>query len=313
VRTRWFSVFLAGLLTALSGAAIAVLPAAPATAAAAPACTFNGSALPLITGMAPGKTIAIHCTGLTPLHPYLLLEASLLIGVDPQAKALLSGNSGVSAALFPAALAAIQEVNPGSVKALTTNLSGVLSYTFTMPSTQPLDPNASCPPSRQEFNSGLLGCALAMIDATTQKPVGAGSAVIEFTGFPLLPPQPTVALSTVKARAGKVVGISDAPGASTYWWVPTLGALDSLLAGSSGTPTITVTVGSGTAKKTALSYVGASASTYKKPVFTPPRISGVFAMPKGLPKGVQVVTVTLVEPLLGLPLANVASTTIKRV
>jgi hypothetical protein len=52
---------------------------------------------------------------------------------------------------------------------------------------------------------------------------------------------------------------------------------------------------------------------YTKPTFTPPKLSGIFVMPKGVPKGDNVVTVTLVQPLLGLPLANIATSTIKRV
>lgn len=312
MRSRLVSAFLAMALAVASGIALVAAPAAPA-AAAAPKCTFNGSSLPIVTGIATGKTIEIACTGLAPLHPYLLFEASLLIGIDPQAKALLSGNSGLSPLLFKAALATVQKINPGTITALTTDLSGNLGHTFTQPSTQPTDPNASCPPTRQQFNSGLLGCALALLDLTTQKPVGAGSAVVEFAGFPLLPPQPTVAVTTPKARAGKVVSITDRPGNTTYWWVPTLGALNSMLSGDTTQQKVTVTVGSGVSKKVALSYAGASAATYTKPTFTPPKLSGIFVMPKGLPKGDNVVTVTLVQPLLGLPLANVATTTIKRV
>ena len=123
MRKRLLSVCLAATLAVVSGVAIAAAPSTPA-AAAGPTCTFNGSALPIITDVSAGKTIAIRCTGLTPLRAHLLFQASLLIGIDPQAKVLLSGNSGVSPALFPAALAAVEKINPNSIKAVTTDLFG---------------------------------------------------------------------------------------------------------------------------------------------------------------------------------------------
>ncbi len=311
MRSRFLNLCFATILTFVSGVALAATPAAPAVAAG-PTCTFNGSSLPLITGTTPGKTIAITCRGLAALRPHLIFEASLLIGIDPQAKALFSGSSGLSPVLFSAALATVDKINPNSIRPVTSDLFGNLNYTFTVPASFATDPNASCPPSQQQFNAGLLGCALAMVDLVTQKPVGAASAVMEFAGFPLLPPQPTVGVSTPKARANKIVGIGDRAGATTYWWVPTLGALNSMLSGEATVPTITVAVGSGPTRKVAVSYATATAATYTRPVFTPGQLSGIFAMPKGLPKGDNLVTVTLIQPLLGLPLANVATTMIKR-
>jgi hypothetical protein len=309
VRRRILSLCLAAALATGSVAALGGTGATPA-AAATPACTFNGSALPIITGAAPGETIAIRCTGLAPLRPHLIFQASLLIGVDPQAKALLSGDSGLSPLLFQAALATVPAINPGSIATPISDAGGNLNHNWRVPSTQPLDPNAKCPPPTQQFNSGLIGCALALVDLTTQKPVGAGSAVVQYEGYPLLPPQPTVALDRIKARANKPVFFFDAPGATTYWWVPTLAALNALLSGETSRPTIRVTVGG----KPAPSMAQATPASYSRPVFTPPKIGGFFAMPKGLKHGPQPVTVTLVQPVLGgLPLVNVATTSIKKV
>ena len=58
-------------------------------ATSGPACTFNKSTLPIIPGVSSGKVIDLSCTGLPPLHPYLLAETSLLAGIDPKAKAAL--------------------------------------------------------------------------------------------------------------------------------------------------------------------------------------------------------------------------------
>ena len=150
--------------------------AAPAEAATStPSCTFNGSHLPIVFGVSSGKVIDVSCTGLPPLHPYLLAEASLLAGIDPAAKAVLSGGITSLSGLL-GALTALKEINMGSVALPFSDLNGDLNYNWTVPSSQPLDPNASCPPSTEEFNSGLIGCALAMIDLTSFTPVGAGSA-----------------------------------------------------------------------------------------------------------------------------------------
>ena len=77
--------------------AFVVGPGAAAGATVAPAastgpqCTFNGSSLPLVTGVSAGSKIAISCTGLPALHPYLFVGTSLLLGIDPAAAPLLSG------------------------------------------------------------------------------------------------------------------------------------------------------------------------------------------------------------------------------
>jgi hypothetical protein len=183
-------------------------------ASAGPQCTFNGSSLPLVTGVSAGSKIAVNCTGLAPLHPYLMVGTSLVLAVDPAAAPLLSGQL-VSLSALMALLVALKEIDLPSAITPISDLSGNLSVTWTVPTFQALDPNASCPPTQQEFNSGLLGCALAMIDLTSFKPVGAGSALFEYTGFPIFPPNPTVALSASPAVPNQTVSVSDAPGAST--------------------------------------------------------------------------------------------------
>ena len=140
-------------------------------------------------------------------------------------------------------LSALPEVDLTSATTPISSLSGTLDIVWTVPTFPALDPNASCPPTAQQFNSGLLGCALAMIDLTTFKPVGAGSALFEYSGSPLFPPNPTLALSTTSASPNQVVSVSDAPGATSYWWLATLNVLESaLVGGSASSPTVTVDV-----------------------------------------------------------------------
>jgi hypothetical protein len=281
------------------------------SAAATPACTFNGSSIPIVTGVSDGSKIALDCTGLPALHPYLLLETSLLIGIDPKAAALLSGGATPSAATLESALAALPEINPGSLTVVTSNLNGDLNENYTVPSTQPTDPNASCPPSVFEFNAGLIGCALAMVDLTTQTPVAAGSGVLEWTGYPFLPPDPTLALSSPIATQGQQVTVSDAPGTTTYWWLATLASLESLLGGGSAPP-LTSSVAFGAKHQTfkmATNAVKASPASYDGTTLTPPVLSGSFTVPTGI-TGKHKVYVSLAMPLEGFDLQITAQATL---
>jgi hypothetical protein len=282
-------------------------PAGASTAAAAsPACTFNGSALPIVTGASEGEAVHVACTGLPPLHPYLVFETSLLLGIDPKAAPLLTGNI-VSLPGLLALLAALPEINPLALSVHTSDLLGNLDFVYVLPGTHPLDPNAVCPPTTAQINAGLIGCALATIDLTSFKPVGAASAVLEYAGDPLFPPAPTLALGTSTATVGATVPVSDAPGATTYWWLSTLVTLESLLGGGSPpTPTLTVTLTGKKTTVTAPNHITVSPAVYNAPVLTPPMISGGFTVP---PKstGKRTVTVTYQVTLLGFPLTNSAS------
>lgn len=297
------------LASSLSVAAFG-LPPTPAGAATSgssgPQCTFNGSSLPLVSGASSGEKVAVDCTGLPPLHPYLMMETSLLLGIDPNAAPLLDGQV-VSVSGLLALLSALPEVDPGAITLPVSNLSGDLDVTYTLPDYQALDPNAVCGPTTAQVNAGLIGCALATIDLTSFKPVGAASAVIEYAGDPFFPPSPTLSLGTTKATAGQSVSVGDKPGATTYWWLSTLTALESLLGGSSSqAPSITVTLRKGKSSVTASNDITVSPAVYEEPTLTPPHISGSFTVP-AIVTGRQVVTVDYVATLLGFPLANTAS------
>jgi hypothetical protein len=296
-RHRLASVFSVLALFASTLVLVSVASAAPSEAASSsPSCTFNKSTLPIITNVTTGTEIDISCTGLSPLHPYLLAEASLLTGIDPAAKAALSGGATSVSGLL-GTLDALKEINMTALAFPFSDINGDLNYDWTVPSSQPLDPNASCPPSTQEINAGLIGCALAMLDLTSFTPVGAGSAVMEWKGDPFLPPQPSLALSKAKGKPGHTISVSDATGNTTYWWVSTLAALDSLLGGSSTPPTVNVTFGS----ETLTSNASVSPASYVNGVFTPPILSGGFTVPQHTPASGRI-TVTQGVTLFNFPL-----------
>jgi Big-like domain-containing protein len=288
-------------------AAAAPVGTSPAAASTGPQCTFNGSSLPLLTGVSKGTKIAVSCTGLPPLHPYMLVGTSLVVAIDPAAAPLFSGQVASLAGLL-SLLTALKEIDLASATTPTSDASGDLNTTWTVPTFQALDPNASCPPTTEEFNSGLLGCALAMIDLSSFKPVGAGSALFEYSGFPVFPPNPTVALSGWIADPNQTVSLSDAAGATTYWWLATLAVLQSSLGSSGGTaPTVKVTVvdskGHSVAAPTNAQVTPAS---YSGGVFTPPALAGGFTVPSTV-TGLVTVDVSLTAPLDGIPLSISAS------
>ncbi len=182
------------------------------------------------------------------------------------------------------------------------NSSGVLDTNYTVPTSQPPDPNAKCPPTAEELNSGLIGCAVAMIDLESFKPVVPGTFVLNFKGDPLFPTtNPTVGLSTTTAKVGQRVTVSDVPGAKSYWWLATLVDLESNLGGGGGSAgPIPVTLKAGGHKGTG----SVAPATYNGTTFTPPKLSGSF-IAKG--KGREKVNVTLSATLLGFGLSLVAS------
>jgi hypothetical protein len=253
-----------------------------------------------------GSKIAISCIGLPALHPYLFVGTSLLLGIDPAAAPLLSGQV-VSLPGLLALLSALPEIDLASEALPISDLSGNLNLTWTVPKFQPLDPNASCPPTQQEFNSGLIGCAVAMIDLTSFRPVAAGSGVFEYSGFPFLPPNPTLALSTSTAVPNQTVSVSDAPGATTYWWLPTLAALEAALGGPSSPPAVMVTLVNPHGNVVPVqSNIRVAPATYNGHTFSPPTISGGFSIPATL-AGPETVNVQVGGTLDGIPLSNSAS------
>jgi hypothetical protein len=312
LRLRWarVSVAVVALVCALTaiGASGAVPPAGAASAAAA--CTFNGSSLPLILSASAGENIAFNCTGLSPASPYLVMEVSVLLGIDPKAAPLLSGDITSLSGLM-ALLASLPEINAAALAFPLTDLDGNLNYTYTLPTSQAPDPNATCPPSNAELNMGLIGCALAMIDLTTFKVVGVGSALVNYKGQPLLPPSPTLALSAKKATPGQVVNVSDAPGATTYWWLSTVTGLQGLLGGSAAPPVVTVSLAKHkrSSPTTAANDITVTPAVYNYPVLTPPKISGGFTVPAI--SGKETVTVTYEAPLLGETFYNIATARLK--
>ena len=278
-------------------------------AAAGPACTFGtGLPLPIVTNVSPGTQVHVVCSGLPASTTFVQVELALTAAVDPNASAILTGASVTSLPGLLALINVTPELNALSVALPSSNASGGLDTTYTIPSTEPLDPNSTCPPSKEELNSGLIGCAIAMINATTFKPVTAGTFVIVYKGGSVFPPDPTLALTPSIAKSGSTVQVSDKPGATTYWWLATLASLEALLSGGTPPKSFPITIkGIAGAKKNA--HVSATPASYNNLTltFTPPKLSGTI-LAKG--KGKKKITAIFSAPLLSLAASIEAKATL---
>ncbi|HYA67116.1 MAG TPA: hypothetical protein VED63_00140, partial [Acidimicrobiales bacterium] len=283
-------------------------PTPPGVSTSAPTnanCRFSPGIGALATGVSAGSTVAMDCTGFPDDHPYLLVEMSLTVALDPAAAPLLAGDV-TSVAGIEAVAAAVPEINAAATVAVTSSSSGDIDYTYTVPTSEPPGQGASCPPSTQEFNSGVIGCVVAMIDPVSGGDVSAGTFVLNYAGQNLFPPQPTAALSVTEATVGQSVSVSDANNATTYWWLATLADLYNGLSGGNTTAPVPVVIRS-SGKKT-VSSASVTPASYSNGTFTPPLLSGNFS---ALGRGRKKVNVSLTQELLGIPLTISASAKVK--
>ncbi len=132
--------------------------------------------------------------------------------------------------------------------------------------------------------------------------------MFEYKGFRVLPPNPTVALSTSTAVPNQTVSVGDAAAATTYWWLATLSTLEgSLGTGAGPAPTVAVTIVKANNQSVpAASTASVSSATYSGGVFTPPVLSGGFTVPSTV-SGPVTVHVALSAPLDGIPLTITAT------
>jgi len=304
-RLRTWSVIVAvAVVSVVSVVAVAPASAQSSTSSStSPSCTFNGASFPIVGGLTAGSKVQVDCTGLPALTPFLLFQTSLLIAIDPNTASLLSGS--VSPSTLIAVLSALPLINVEAFTFPTSDENGDLDYSYTIPSSQAPDPNASCPPSKEEFNSGLIGCALALVDLENATAVSAGSALLEYKGFDLFPPGPTLAVKPKKATPGETVHVSDAKGATTYWWIATLAKLLGLVGASAPTPTPSVKIQK---VGTVTSDATATSASYNGTTFTPPALSGSFTVPSTLSPGKYKVVTSLTADVSGFDLGQSAST-----
>jgi len=277
---------LGALLVALTAAPAAATPVPPSTSS----CTYNGSPS-AVTGAAAGTSVTIVCTGLPAAATVAAAQASPLAGVASPSNA----GSGFA--------------DTGHVVLGTTDATGAITLTFvvhaTGDATNPFtpgnaDPNATCPPSQAQINSGLVGCAIAVANVATQSALNTATVVFASSAAPA---SPTLALSpNANVFPGNALTASDAAATGHWWGAPLTGAPFA----AAGVPGFTTTVGGVTAANTLsatpaayCTAVAPAAGVTPSPLCTgvatgslvPPALSGKITVPTPQPpNGTVVVT-----------------------
>jgi hypothetical protein len=279
----WASAALAGCLIGAMVAATAPVALEAAGAQSTISCTFNGKAAPAaLTGIVPGKTsIALVCTGKSGLEVASIM-ASPLGGI------VISPASNTNETDI-AALTSLKESPAGTYKA-----------SFLVPARfSATDRNAVCPPSVGQFNAGLVGCALAVINLATLSQFPGQEAVLETTKQTHAPNSPTLRTATSSATPGEAITFSDATGAcpskptaaSECWWGDALASSST----SASSPALKVTF-DGRAVPGATAVVSGPGSggtgTYNGTTLVPQTLSGSLNLPSPLSNGIHTLTVT---------------------
>jgi hypothetical protein len=264
------------------GAMVAVAaPAATAGAAPTVTCTFAGKAAPAaITGVVPGKTsFVIICTGTSGLGLAAIM-ASPLGGI----------------VIAPGT--ATNEADVSSLTSFKQSPAGTYKATFLVPSKfSAADANALCPPSAGQFNAGLLGCPVAVINTANLTPFPNQEVILETTAQKKPPNSPTLATAHSTVTAGEHITFSDAIGAcpdkptaaSQCWWG------DGLAASSTSAKTLHITLDgkSVTGATATVSGPGTDGrATYNGTTLVLQRLSGSLTLPGTLSAGRHTLTVT---------------------
>jgi IPT/TIG domain len=251
----------AGLLAGAMTVAIEAGAASPAGAVPTPSatCTFNGVANNgLVTGITPGGSLHISCTGLPDKTNMIVAEASALAAIAPSADD-------------------IDEADLGALKGVKSSATGTLTATFTVPTSfSAADPNAKCPATQAQVNAGLNGCAVAVAELSG---TDFGDALLDYTGQPT-PQAPSLSLGSSSGTAGGDVSVS-----GSNWWG---NAYDQTTLAASDITVDGVQVGTTDATISAASY---PISNGHYGPLVPPTLSGDFVVPCGV-VGSQTVAVT---------------------
>jgi hypothetical protein len=220
-KNRWPSLFAIGASLAMV-AGIALTTAGAASAAVQTPNT--GSTLPC----------TITVTGGGQLVPSTNLITGVVAGTT-QIKFDCNSSSGASVAAEASLLAAIGATNVvPTAEADTTSLgtftpsstdtgcpagTGCTIATFAVPATFTAagDANAQCPPTAAQINAGLFGCAVA-VATSTETEIAGGEYLLQYASQTTAPAAPTISSLQTTGSPGSLINVSDAAGATGFWW-----------------------------------------------------------------------------------------------
>ncbi len=236
-RTHWTPLFALGASIALMAAAALTITtdvsAAPVQALGAPTLPCNVSvsgggqlvaSTTLITGVVAGTTqIKFDCDASS--GAAVVAEASLLAGIS-------------TANVIPTAEADTGTLGDFSASATDTGCpagtaGSCTEATFAVPATFSAsgDSAAQCPPSQAQINAGLFGCAIAVANSSEQE-VAGGEYLVMYASQSTAPAAPTIAAQPATGSPGSLINVSDAAGATSYWWGDAVQAVQALDSGT---------------------------------------------------------------------------------
>lgn len=288
------------LVAGLAAPGVAASAATTAHAAGSSPCAVSVSAGTgevvdgnVIVGVTAGSTqITLDCDQSS--QAALAVEASLLSSISAS-NVVPTGEVDTSAV---ATFAAVSTSNcPAG--------SGCESATVAIPAAySAADPNAACPPTQAEINAGIFGCAIAAVTAQ-DTPVPGAEFLLQYASQALeTPANPTISALQSTGAPGSTIDISDASGATGYWWADANQVIQALegLGAQAAPPTSCTSGGYGDVPVETLSVlwyapgsttplispstnVAISNNCYTGKSLVPPSLSGTITVPASATSG----------------------------
>ncbi len=103
--------------------------------------------------------------------------------------------------------------------------------TFAVPATfTASDANAQCPPTQNQINAGIFGCAVAVANSSEAE-IAGGEYLLQYASQTTAPAAPTITAQPTSGSANSLINVTDASGATGYWWGDAIQAVQALDAG----------------------------------------------------------------------------------
>lgn len=236
-RRRWTSVLALGaslaivagvaLTSAGSASAVTLTSNAASTLPCNVSVTGGGQLVAnttLIAGVVAGTTqIKFDCNASS--GAAIAAEASLLAGIS--ASNVVPTAEADTASLGTFTASATDTGCPAGTAGSCTVATFAVPATFTAAG----DTNAVCPPSQAQINAGLFGCAVAVATAS-QTEIAGGEYLLQYASQTAAPAAPTISALQTTGSAGSLINVSDASGATGYWWGDAVQVIQALDAGT---------------------------------------------------------------------------------
>ena len=165
----------------------------------------------MIAGVVPGTTqIKFDCNASS--APTVVAEASLLA-------ALSSSNVVPTAEADTSSRGTFYSERDGHWLSLLAPLARAPLATFAVPATFTAggDANAKCPPTQAQINAGIFGCAVAVANSSEAE-IAGGEYLLQYASQTTPPSAPTISAQPTSGSANSLINVSDASGATSYWW-----------------------------------------------------------------------------------------------